>query len=164
MIRFIAFIDTFDLAASLVPRIGEFDHETRLLELRGAPLSRWPEAKRVLSTIKRGGKALWPEGVAFGRVFFEMLDPGSVQQWQQGCYDAAYAEAHLRLMLAVRTNPAAMLFVGTQAHHLLPGHLAAVPLTLYRSAVNFGEIPRIHLVADVRREADAPQARRNQGP
>lgn len=165
----IAFVDTFGLAASLPPRMGLFrpgEEEERVLPIRGfrkdsAPAdmdfiyyartyTKWVELKNMLGLLKRLAETrVGP--VEFGCVWLEMLDPQTVMQWLQP-QTGAYYEGFWRAHLPIRTNPAARMYSGTDAAHLLPGQLTIVNVRVPHSAINLGEWPRVHLVVDFRRK------------
>ena len=154
----VAFLDTYDLVASLPGRIGEFKAgNPRILTLRGAVkdkegeygytalANRWPEVKNILGRIEMGTPQSGP--LDLGRAYLEMLDPGSDTRWQS--VGGIFATLHLPL----RTNPDAIMYSGRENQHLLPGMLTIVDTRLW-SAVNRGEWPRVHLVVDVKRTQD----------
>lgn len=160
----IGFIDTFELAASLRPRMGLFKDAgdgrrealirwpddavaevPRWLRLKEA--AKWTELSNAVARVERIGTALVGP-VERGRIFFEMLDPGTATPWR--AEDGAYFREYWRLHLAIRTNPGCMMFAGTEAVNLLPGQIMRVATSVKASAVNGGEWPRIHLILDFR--------------
>lgn len=166
----VAFLDTFDTVASLPARMGLFradpltQYGERILTLRtfrkdsdpaeenfawNQAYAKWPEVKNTLSQMKRIGDAqLGPPGIEYGRVFLEMLDAGAATPWRASI--ASPMRPFLRAHLPLRTNPGAVLYVGRESMHLFPGQLTIVEQRGLQSGVNFGEWPRIHLVADFR--------------
>lgn len=163
----ICFVDTFDLVASMRQRMGLFKPgEPRILPIRGPraeaddpdddlayinyrdPLAKWPEMARMIRRLGRIGEE--QGGIEFGRIFLEMLDPGMRLSWTLD--DNAYAARFTRVHLPLRTNPAAMMHSGIEQANLLPGALTAVNQRAPHSAINLGEWPRVHLVADFRRK------------
>jgi hypothetical protein len=165
----IAFIDTFDLVASLPPRIGLFRHVEsgeRLLPIRGyrkdtdpaeelfawhQTYAKWPEIKNTIGQMRRlAAERIGPPGIELGRVFLEMLDGGTALPWRR-----PEASAWIRAHLPLRTNPAAFMFAGRESMHLLPGQLTVVA-PAWGCAVNWGEFSRIHLVVDFKRKREPP--------
>src|SRR5580704_13213542 len=131
----ITFLDTFDLAAALPPRMGLFREtaDGHLLPLRGRgkegerigwypAASKWPEMKTLVGNLQRIGEARLGE-IEVGAVFLHMLNPGTATAWHP-----PEASPWIRTHLALRTNPGALMFAGREAHHLLPGQLTAVDL------------------------------------
>jgi hypothetical protein len=161
----IAFIDTFDLVASLPAYMGAFratgDHGARWIRLRDRktvaegedpdvftwyqPYGRWVEMKNMLGQLKRIGDARLG-GIEWGCVWLEMLDPGTALPWYM------HHDQFMRGHLPLRTNPGARIMAETESAHLLPGQLTIVNVAVMGSAVNFGEWPRVHLVCDFRRK------------
>lgn len=170
----IVFLDTFDLAASLRERMGFFKPVpdqlgVRAIHYRGLKqdteeedeqftgytvTARWVELANTVKRIKRiGDQFVGGEGIEFGRIFLEMLDPETALPWRVN--SAPYFQHFARAHLPLRTNPAARQFVGTESAHLLPGQLTVVNMRGLSSALNLGEDPRVHLVLDFRRKAEA---------
>ena len=165
----VAFLDTFDLAASLRQRIGLFKAREagglRILPLRGfrkdtepadehfvhyAVTTKWVELANVRSRLKRIGDQAMGD-IEFGRIWLEMLDSGARLPWDDG-ENGPYAERWTVLHLPLRTNPAAMMYAGTEVAS--PGHgwATLVNVRLPHSAINLGEHSRIHLVAEFRKK------------
>ncbi len=155
----LAFIDCWELQCSLKPRLHLFpaadEWGRRVFSLRrydsesetwkvSKELGKWVELRNMLSRIEREGEKIAPDtSFERGAIWLEMLEPGCGTPWQQ-----APAE-WLRLHLALRTNPAALMFAGGESHHLFPGQLTLVRPAL-ASAINLGEMPRVHLTIEVR--------------
>jgi hypothetical protein len=156
---FLAFVDVFDFAASLRPRLGLLkggrlvirgprkdaaDPDDDLAFVMAKEAARWPELKTTLSHVERlGDKA---GGVDFGRIHLEMLMPGQTLPWSHET--TPYAEMFQRAHLALRTNPGAALFSGNEAWHVPTGHVVAINRRAPCSAINMGEHSRIHLIID----------------
>lgn len=83
-----------------------------------------------------------------GLVFFELLDPGGATAPARE--DTPYVRSFGRVVLPVRTNPAAQEYCGLEARHLPMGSLTLVNHSAMCWAVNFGDAPRISLVTDWR--------------
>lgn len=158
-------VDAFDLTASLPERIGMFrsvGNGSRVIPLRmlkkaeldtdayawNQVFGKWPEMKTLATRLRRLGDARFGNGgIGFGLVFLEMLDAGTATEWQKPD-DTDWLRVHLPL----RTNPRALIFAEHECASLPPGQLTLVNQACWRCAVNWGEWPRIHLVADVRQK------------
>lgn len=161
----ITWLDPFELAASLPPRMGLFKpaetEGVRVLPVRSqgeggkwvghASTQKWVELANMRSRLKRLGDALLGE-VEFGLIFLEMLDPGAVVPWQPCPGEPEWSRLHLVL----RTNPGAALLSaepdGVQTASPAPGQVVGVNGRWWLSAVNLGSAPRVHLVVDLRRK------------
>jgi aspartyl/asparaginyl beta-hydroxylase len=168
----IAFIDTFDLVASLPAYMGAFrsagDPGVRWMRLRDhktvaegegeniftwyQPYGRWIEMKNMLGQLKRIGDERLGE-IEWGRVYLEMLDPVATLPWR--AQTEPYYQRFMRAHLPLRTNPAARIMAETESANLLPGLLTIVNVAVVGSATNFAEWPRVHLVCDFRRKGAA---------
>jgi hypothetical protein len=158
----ISFVDVWEFVPSLQQRVRFFPKTDgqRLWRIRwakeeggdtyvaAAETRRWPELRTFLARIGRLGGTSPP--VEFGAISLEMLMPDTALSWSRP-EPSEYGEAQL----AVRTNPNAMMYAGNEAMHLLPGALTMVARGVHRSAVNLGFYPRIHLIVEFRRKADA---------
>lgn len=159
----LAFLDVFELACSLRPRLSLFSEADaggrRVMNIRWRDgekwlrlkeAAKWPELANTLARIEQIGTAIVGP-VERGEVFFEMLDPGAALPWHE--YIGPHSDEYWRLHLAIRTNPGCMMYAGVEAVNLLPGQIVRVATSVMSSAVNMGEWPRVHLVADWRRAA-----------
>lgn len=166
---FIAWLDTFELAASLRTRAGLFKTEEpgrRILPVRSirkgteevdedfvgftyATPAKWPELGNLRSRLTRLGNDMLG-AVEFGRIFFEQLDPGATlaPHRETGPYFERWRRAHL----PIRTNPGAMLYSGIEQVSPAPGNLVGIAMNLPCWAVNLGEYPRVHLIVDFRKK------------
>lgn len=172
---FVAFIDTFELAASLRTRLGLFPEggERRVLLLRGPRkdaldpdddigfvparvVARWPEMGNMIERVRRVGSAVMeragssPATLEFGRIYLELLMPGAQLAWP--AETSAYAERFSRAHLPLRTNPGCLVVAGVEAWQPLPGNLTAVARRVPLYAINCGEQPRVHLIVDFRKK------------
>lgn len=164
----IAFVDTFDLAASLRQRLGSFHGpgDRKVLPLRGPKKDadpeddlayvwskerqRWGELSAMLGHLSRlGGEVEW------GRIELEMLMPGGIIPW--GRDQSAYAHRFTRAHLALRTNPHAITFIGGLAVNMALGIVNVIDRSLPASAINLGETMRVHLIADFRKKEPPEQ-------
>ena len=162
----VVFLDTFELVASLRRQMGLFDHETpRILPIRrprrgtedadedftwGPVAGKWTELKNFLGRTKRRAEGIFgPQEL--GHIYLEMLDPGVRLPWSDGL-TGGYAERYTRFILALRTNPLAMMYAGGETASPAPGWLTAINVQVPHSAINLGEWPRIHLVLDCRKK------------
>ena len=166
--RVLVFVDTWELGCSLHDRMNLFrpvEGGESILPIRwplddeaAEPLSwrrtarwqKWVELRNVISRIHRAGEAMIGHPLDLGRIFFELLPSGKVMPWRTEA--GSYYENYLRVHVALRTNPAALMYAGTDAHHSMIGALCLVNAQAPSCAVNFGESPRVHLVIDFRKK------------
>lgn len=169
----VAYLDTWELACSLRPRMNLFregaEPGTRILRVRFADnpedealhfkhhkeFARWTELRTTASRIQRLADATPYGPTERGDIFCEMLEPGATLDWQP--LVGPYHMRHARLHLPLRTNPRAMMYAGPEALHMLPGSLHVVSAGVPLSAVNLGEWQRIHLVVDLRKKELPPE-------
>jgi hypothetical protein len=168
----VTYLDPFEVAASLRTRWGSFrrrEDGMSLLPVRGAPENaddpddeagfgfykragvrsgKWPEMKTLLDRIERLG-----EGQEFGRVWLELYPAGYRGRWELD--DSAYGTRFSRAYLALRWNPQATLFAGTEWQVLTPGWVTLVNHRAPRSALNGGEWDAVALVIDGRKREAA---------
>lgn len=158
----VAFIDPFDLAASLRRRLGLFQGEglRKMLPLRGPKRGadpdddtlfvwskereRWGELSAMLGHLAHTQDILW------GRIELEMLMPGGIVPWARD--QTPYGQRFTRAHVALRTNPSAMNFVGGTAVNMAAGVVNLIDRTLPCSAINLGETSRVHLIVDFRKK------------
>lgn len=166
----IAFLDIWEVAGSMYGgnRMGLFrKDEPSILPLRGPPpgaddpedelafgtyrqtWGHWPEMKRLVERLRQIAKPVIGE-VDLGLMFLEMLHPGQCLPWELS--DSAYVTRFLRLHLAIRTNPRALLYAGGEQWCVQPGQAVITNKRVRHSAVNFGDHPRIHLVLDFKQK------------
>jgi hypothetical protein len=159
---FVGFIEPFDLICSLKGRMGLFAGTgLRTLHLRGPrkggdgedyvdtrELSRWPEVRAVLQRVEAFCKKRFSADIEFGRVYLEMLDPGTAAPTRSARNH--YGFSHLRLVLALRANPGAYLWCPPDQLVLTAGQLVLTGPALWHGAVNMGEYSRINLVVDIK--------------
>jgi aspartyl/asparaginyl beta-hydroxylase len=162
--------DTMEIVGSLRTRLGQFKADPlepgrRILLIRGHakgseesddrfggyPAARsWVELANLRSLMARRAEAILPPGVEFGRIFFEMLDPGARLDWR--VEDAPYFARWTRAILPLRTNPATLLICGTETASPGQGWLTIVSPRLPHAAINMGEYPWVWLVVDFRKK------------
>jgi hypothetical protein len=159
----IAYVDPFELQCSLASRLNHFQQSEvpglRRFDLRyqdeeGAwrahgETRKWPQLRNTLSRIMRIAKEALrsDKKLENGCVVLEMLDPGNALPWIVDRSD--YRREHIRLVYTLRSNPAAMLFVGLEACAPTPGRVEVLP-NVPMTAINLGETALIALVIDVR--------------
>jgi hypothetical protein len=178
-VSFIAlgWFDVYELACSLRSRIGLFPKsgDARTLSIYGPRgdadpedattftwakgYDKWPELMNVLGEIERiGNRAL--VDIEWGRINLELLMPSGIIPLESD--GSGYAEKFDRAHLAIRTNPAAVVFCGLISRNIASGE--AVVLGTKRAprpplpvgAFNAGESPRCHLIVDFRKK-DQPE-------
>ena len=159
-------VDPHDLIASLRPRLplftgtgvrylslhgppkgGDADDETTFVHRKGGPAGRWPECHAVIQEILHARPSL-----ALGRIYLELLDPGTTVPLRRDT--RPYALRHARLLVGVRCNPAAYLWSPPDTWLMQPGQVVLTQPALWSAAVNLGTGPRITLVIDVRQEVE----------
>lgn len=157
--RAVGFIDIFDLVPSVRARLALFKADAdafarrRTLPLRwqdgevwkrSKEWNRWAELRNTLDRIQRAGEQIVGK-VERGRIFLEMLDPGTMTPWH-----VEEDQNWLRLYLPIRTNPAVIIYRGIEATHLPAGNLTLVGMARAASSINGGDCPAITLIADFR--------------
>jgi hypothetical protein len=160
----IGFVDVFDLAASLRPRLAGFETVEpgrRLLQVRFQDTetgkwmrqhwSKWPELRNTVDRLERLAKALYGGEIERGRIYFEMIDPGASSAWLSE--DIDYDRVHV----PIRTNPTALVYVGIECAHLHQGNVTPINPRIKGCATNFGEWSRIHLILDARRAVETQE-------
>ena len=162
----LAFVDPFELAASLPKRMGLF--RDGVIAIRGPragaddpdddvtyrqllDVGKWAELKSMLAKIKRVGEGAG--GIEFGRIYLQLLPPGHPVEWQPPL--SGYFERFNRLCMALRTNPTTMHYSGTEHAHLAHGIVTWINMRTWTSAINLGETAAVFLVVDTRRREDA---------
>lgn len=159
----LAYVDPFELQCSLVSRLNHFQQSEvpglRRFELRyqdqegtwraHGETRKWPQLRNTLMRIMRTAREALraDKKLENGRIVLEMLDPGNALPWIVDQSD--YRREHIRLAYTLRSNPAAMLFVGIEACAPTPGRVEILP-NLPMTAINLGETALIALVIDVR--------------
>ena len=164
----VAHLDTFELAGSLRTRLGLFKPAGLIttgwwrLQVRGSktgaegefvrykPVSNWAELTNLRNDIQRRAETLMPPGIEFGRIFFEMLDPGAVVA-ERGEVEPYFLE-WTRTILPLRTNPGLTLLYGNETASPGAGWLTAVNPRLPHAAINMGDASAVWLVLDFRRK------------
>lgn len=158
--RYVGFVDTFSLVASLRAKLnlftGEADLKTLLLRdvsedgvAKAHPLWRkWPELTNRIKQVQRIDQMREFE---LGRVALELLRPGGVRAWNRETVD------WLRFHVALVTNPLAYFYSGIESINMPIGFVNWVNMGALTSQVNFGETQRIHLVVDFRKK-EVPDA------
>lgn len=155
----IGWFDTWDVAASLQPRIGLFvdgrmpiridGEEMGVYEVAPEPMiQKWPAMHRLLGKIERNA----PSPFTMGAVHLELLQGMAATPWQMG------AGEHVA-MIAVRTNPQVRMISGFEPAHCLVGQMMVMDRAQPWSAINLGESPAIHLVIGFSRGEIADNSR-----
>lgn len=162
----VGWVDPYDVVASLRPRIPLFQGTgLRRLVLRGAPKDgdsqdetqfidrkvRWPELSILLRKILDARP-----GLAAGSIYLELLDPGATIPLRRDT--RPYALRHTRLLVGLRTNPAAYLWCPPDTWLLQPGQCVVTPPGSWQAAINLGETPRITLVIDLKQSPSVPDS------
>jgi hypothetical protein len=136
-------------------RLGKAVEGVRKLEISDGSWKN-PEAKAIKNLdimINRAKKliAQAPEWTMAG-ARLEMLDPGAALPWQPG------VDGEIEAHIAVVTNDFASLLAGVASYRLSWGAavLSTVGPGAKRSAVNFGDTPRLHLIISLHRSQQEP--------
>ena len=151
----VAFIDVWDIAASLRDRRG-----APIMPLRGyrkdtepedeqfgayAATRDWQEYDDLRDRLRRLGEPMG--GIEIGCVHLDTLRPGELRAWTEARPLSKWSVAHL----PIRTNPQSALIAGTESATLAVGLLTVVSTLVPHAAINLGETPRIHLVIEFRK-------------
>lgn len=180
----VGWIDVYDLACSLRPRLSQFQGTgTRVLPLRGprkdtSPddeygyvdsrlLAKWVEVRAAVDRI-RDAAAMWARSgntggggaVEFGRIFLDMLDGGgAINPLRRD--NRAYWSRHVRLLVGIRCPPHAYLWAPPEQLVIQPGQVVMTSPALWHAAINLSETPRVNLVVDVKKAStpSPPQTR-----
>ena len=147
----VAFLDTFDLVASLRTKMGLFrkaedgilelpvrgpsakaedpDDDTKFVRYREP--AKWVELQNCISRIRRIGEQMG--GIDLGRVRLELLPPATCLPWalDEGAYNARFARA----LLPLRTNPAVTIFSSNESWSPAIGYLTIVNRRVPNSAI-----------------------------
>lgn len=160
----LAYLDTFELAASLPRRMGPFkdgalpirgpragaddpdDDVAYVAHMTPTQMNKWPELKSAIARIKRIGDQAG--GVEFGRIFLELMPAGIARPWEPPA--TGYFERFNRLAVALRTNPGVVHYSGVESLHLAHGVVTWINQRAWRSAINIGETSAILLVVDTK--------------
>ena len=137
----IAFLDPFDLIASLPKRMGLFggaDKWGRRIMVGGDWV--WPEYTAMVDHIEG-----LSDQATIDRCWYEMLDPDALIPWRK-----PKTNDPMRFVMALRTNPAVMLFDPAACNPLI-GQLLMVNPGKPTSAMNLGETSAILLWIEARR-------------
>ncbi len=159
----IAWLDPFDLSASLRTRMGLFKPTDSGLPIAfvrshrpgnpeafgytkasGVASGKWPELKIVLDRLTSASAQMNAE---LGRVQLEMLPAGGCSPWERS--ESPFD--HGRLLL--RGNPGLVFYGGAETWLPTIGVLTLINRRVPNSAVNMGESPAIWLAVDFRRIA-----------
>ncbi len=164
-------LDTLELAGSLRTRWGHFKTEApghRILRIRGhakdseeaddrfanyAPTKGWVELSNMRSEIALLAATIMPPGIEYGRIVFEMLDPGASLGWNRET--APYFDRWTRAILPLRANPATLFVYGSETMIPQIGWLTVVTPRLPHCAINMGAHPLVWLTMDFRRKDSA---------
>ena len=122
---------------------AEVAHEnTRLL-------AEWPSARIVLDQISESHFRRTERRPIFGKIMVVSLRPGGWVDWHVD--EGSYAMAHDRFHLCLCPSPAALLYSGAAVAALPMGQLTFVNNRIPHCATNFGVVPRVHLIVDIRK-------------
>ena len=104
----------------------------------------WATLKRMLARVRKLMSG--PDGPPiFDKIVIESLLPGGHIDWHTGEGDGVR-----RFHAAIITNPASILYAGTEFINLPVGQVFEISTTAKTSAINLGTTPRLHLIVDVK--------------
>lgn len=147
---------------------GSPHHDTEVIALRGPrdpdgsnwfddveqvdyPLfEEWKAAQVAVSEIEAHVmRTMGQQVLTLGKVMIVRLKPGGVVDWHVD--RGTYAEKHDRFHLCLAPCWGAWLYSGGEGMVIGAGNLTYFDNHVLHSAANFGEVPRINLIVDVRR-------------
>lgn len=136
----IAWLDPFDLIASLPRRMGLFKGENGQRSVKlprfADKLAKWPEMHAMRERLSLLGEV--------EQMTLLMLDPGAIVPW------AASPAPQARLLMMLRTNPAFTMYAPGEVVSPAIGHVLLCNTALPMSAMNLGESPTIALLIDAK--------------
>jgi Aspartyl/Asparaginyl beta-hydroxylase len=113
----------------------------------------WESMKRLLAQAR---KAIMAEELArrflsgtMGRAMISRLDAGSSIFWHTD--DGPYHERHIRFHLPLVTNPGCLMYSQSESLHMPAGSLWFFNNRVRHSAANWGTLPRLHLILEMRK-------------
>lgn len=155
----IAWLDTFELCASLPKRMGLLPLQVRgskagaddpdddLSFVQSKAAASWPELRVMLARIKRLGDQTG--GIEFGRISVGLLPAGRTDPWWRD--ESPYATRFASALLPLRTNPGVVIYSNGEQWTPVIGWLTIVARGV-SSAINLGEHPAIWLAVDFRKK------------
>ena len=109
-----------------------------------ADLDKVPSFKVLLSKADR---IIRPMGLEIASAEVEQLDAKAEQSWD------ARGDFAVALHIGIHTNPGSWLYSGGHQATLIDGAIVSQDRTVLHSAVNFGDVPRVHFVLHLRKAA-----------
>ncbi len=117
-----------------------------------ALLNEWKAAANFLARVEQAiAFATKQPSPIFGKAMIVRLKPGGAIDWHTDT--GPYHDAHSRFHVAIAPCWGSWLYSGGEHITAAPGHLVFFEHHIMHSAANFGDVPRIHLICDVRRPA-----------
>lgn len=148
--------------------LGSAHHDTECVVLRGPEkptdenwfenvdhvdyplMKKWSAANSLMDAIKQAiAESLGLTPVIFGKAMIVSLKPGGFVDWHVD--EGAYAAAHLRFHVGINTCSDAWLYSGGAATQIGVGNVVFFNNLVLHSAANFGLLPRVNLIIDIRR-------------
>lgn len=123
-------------------------HETSYLEKWGSMKQLLSRARKQILAHPQLGKVL-DNSLPVARAMLTVLEAGGVIAWHKD--DGAYHDKHLRFHVPLVTNPGVTMYSGNEQLHMAVGQLWWFNNRVAHSAANWGAIPRIHLIFEMRR-------------
>lgn len=168
MIRPIGFLDLSAFTASYVLKYKQH-LQNGVLELRGVDeedvlqpivdrpiLEEWKAAKNLLARYRSHARSVFRDtALELGKAWIEMLPGGQAVPWQQ--FEDEYAQDHIRTRTCMLPAPDAYTYSGLQREIIGVGVVNIVEHRLLHSETNFSTFPRVHLIVDVERPANADE-------
>jgi hypothetical protein len=153
----IGFVDTWAFGSTLFARYkdrfaGEH-HSMSLLPLRSVDgplpiLNEWKSAKALLARLRVAAAPFFGVTPELGEAALVQVRAGGFIEW--GMRESDWCSFHLPIV----PSPGAWMYSGGDGAVLPIGQLTFVNRGVLHSAVNLGQHPVIHLVADARKTDD----------
>ncbi len=112
----------------------------------------WTAAQDFMGRIERlMNHAYGNRELSFGKIMIVRLEPGGWVDWHRD--EGPYAEAHNRFHVCLSPCWGAWLYSGGEGATMTAGNVLAFNNRALHSAANFGDIPRVNLIFDIKKPA-----------
>lgn len=113
-------------------------------------LKEWVAARSLIAAAEIPiAQTLGVPAPVLGKIMVVSLKAGGTIDWHVD--EGAYAQNHMRFHLGINVSAGAWLYSGGEAQQIGAGNLVFFNNLTTHSAANFGPVPRIHLIIDVRK-------------